>query len=138
MKKSPKAWRVKPKKSLLAMPSEAEKKEVASFFAPLIESFKKNYIKTERNPHIDIYTIDIYTKWYRNSFYFCELSKSESPYRIKDEFESKFLKLQYISENQFELFYSRHTGQWFLVARNVTLEACQEMILANPVYHPLP
>jgi hypothetical protein len=137
MKKT-KTWSTKNTKALQAIPSASEKKELEDFFAPLVESFKKTYIKTERNPYIEVYTIDIYTKWYRNSFYFCELSKSESPYRIKDEFESKFLKLQYVSKNQFDFYYFRHTGQWFLVAHSIPMEDCQAMILTNPVYHPLP
>jgi hypothetical protein len=59
------------------LPTEFEKKEVEKKFRPLIEEWKKTRLGP---PHPEYaYKIDIYSKWYRNSFYLCSLYKSDSP-----------------------------------------------------------
>jgi hypothetical protein len=68
------------------------------------------------------YVSDIYTKWHRNYFYFCEKNKAEYENRRFDEFETKFVRLEFIAENSFNFSYFRHIGQWHLVAENVNLE----------------
>lgn len=56
--------------------------------------------------------VDIYTKWYRNYFYFC--SKYICPPEANaPSFESKYARLEYLEDNKFELSYMRHTGQWW-------------------------
>ncbi len=116
--------------------TEAEKKRIQEFFQPLVDKLKEQFIEENPNKKFN-YPIDIYTKWYRNYFYFCEKFKSESPNRIADEFEEKFVRLTHRGENSFDFSYFRHTGQWFLVAESLSLEDCQEMILSNPNFQPL-
>lgn len=136
MSKRKKYWVYSPQKPQPPKPTDFEKESIQNFFQPLIEAFKKQYIKENPNKEFS-YTVDIYSKWYRSYFYLCEKSKSERPNRRQDEFESKFVRLTFLGDNKFDFSYFRHTGQWFLVAESLTMEECQELILSNPNFQPL-
>lgn len=136
MKKTKKYWMHSPTKSSKGKPSEFDKISVQNYFQPLLESFKGQYIKENPNKEFN-YLIDVYSKWYQNYFYLCEKFKSEHPNRLVDEFEVKFVRLTYKETNLFDFSYFRHTGQWHLVAINLTLDECKEMIVSNPVFQPI-
>jgi len=120
----------------IGKPTPSDKQEVETFFQPLIEQFKKQFIKEKASGPFD-YITDIYPKWYRSYFYLCAKYKSEHPNRIQDEYEEKFARLTFIKQGVFDIAYFRHTGQWFPIGENLGLEKCREMILSNPVLHPI-
>jgi hypothetical protein len=136
MKKTRKYWMFSPTKSSKAKPSESEKKSIQDYFQPLVEDFKKQYISKNPNREFN-YLVDVYSKWFQNYFYLCEKLKSEHPNRLADEFEIKFVRLKTTGKNLFDFSYFRHTNQWHLVAVNLTLDECKEMILSNPVFQPI-
>lgn len=116
--------------------TDFEKLTIESQCQPLIKKLKSQYISKNPNKEYN-YLIDIYTKWYRNYFYFCGKYKSESPNKITDEFEDKFVRLKIIKENEFDISYLRHTGKWFEIAYDLTLNECLEMIEDTPTLHPI-
>ena len=65
----------------------------------LIDKFKKEYIKSSPDKKYN-YSVSIYTKQYRNFFYFCELYKAEFSDRILDQFEKKFIRLECTGKNK--------------------------------------
>ncbi|MFH1160744.1 MAG: hypothetical protein V1733_07335 [bacterium] len=115
---------------------EIKKQEIIEICQPLVEQFKKQYIRSDPDKRFN-YLIDIYTRWRGNYLYFCEKYKSEEPNRIADEFEVKFVRLEYVGRDKFNLSYFRHTEQWFLVATDLTLQDCLEMMQDNPVFQPI-
>ena len=125
-----------PKASLKVKLTELGKKNIKDDFQPLVESFKKQCILKNPNKEFN-YLIDIYSKWYQNYFYLCEKYKSEHSNRLADEFEVKIIRLKYTGKNLFDFSYFRHTGQWHLLAKGLTLDDCKEMILSNPVFQPI-
>ena len=116
--------------------SQFEKNSIQDYFQPIIEKFKSQFIVEKPDKEFD-FLVDFYLIWRKNYLYFCEKYKSEHPNRIKDEYEMKFLRLKYSGKNNFELSYFRHTGVWQLVMDELTLDDCKEMILTNPVFHPI-
>ena len=130
-----KMWMYSPSKRAKNKPSETDKKQVSDFFQSLIDEFKAN-IEPPKNKDWN-YITDIYTKWYRNYFYICEKWKSESENRLKDEWESNVVRLEFIKNNEFDFSYFRHTGKWHLVSIGITLEECKQMIMGNPNFQPL-
>ena len=136
VKKNTKRWMLSPEKDSKPKLSESEKISIRNYFQPLVDEFKRLYIKENPNKE-DNYLIDVYSKWYQNYFYLCEKFKSEHPNRLVDEFEEKFVRLKFTGVNQFEFSYFRHTGQWFLVADGLTMEDCRDMILSNPNFQPI-
>jgi len=117
-------------------PTEEEKNKITNLCRPIVEQFKKQYIQEKPDKRFN-YLVDVYTKWNRNYFYFCEKFKSEYPERIADEFEIKFVRLEYIGKESFNFSYFRHTKRWFLVADNLTLKDCIEMMQDNPNFQPV-
>ena len=128
-------WVYSPKQKK-GKPTEKDKKELENFFAPLIEQFKRQYIKPEPDKYY-VYTSEIYCKWYQHFFYLCEKNITDSPNNLAKEYEYKFVRLKFNGNNKFDFSYFRHTGQWHLVADDLTKEECLEMITGNPVFHPL-
>ncbi|OGU92065.1 MAG: hypothetical protein A2475_02940 [Ignavibacteria bacterium RIFOXYC2_FULL_35_21] len=116
--------------------SDFEKQYISSQCQHLAEILKKQFIKENPDKRFN-YLIDVYTKWYHNYLYFCEKFKSEHPNRILDEFEMKFVRLEYKGNDKFDFSYFRHTGQWFLVSTDLTLKECIEMIQDNPNFQPV-
>ena len=79
----------------------------------LVETiFKSKYIKPIPEPLLLNHIIDIYTKWYRNYFYFCSKYKCP-PDAISSSFESKFARMEFIDNDKFQLSYMRHTEKWW-------------------------
>ena len=119
------------------MPAYSEKVIVTDEFSNIIADFKQKFIPEKPNKDSS-YLIDIYTTWWRNFFYLCEKYKAEFPNRIADEYERKFVRLAYVGKDQFNFSYFRHTGAWHVVAESISLSACKELLLSNPVFQPSP
>ena len=134
--KSKKAWIPRSVPKSRGKLTESEKINIQSQCQPLVEEFKKQYV--QKNPDKQFtYLTDVYTKWYQNYLYFCEKRESEHPNRIKDEFEEKFVRLEYAGKDRFKFSYFRHTGQWYLVATDMALNDCMEMMRSNPNFQPV-
>jgi len=113
-----------------------EKVRIKNLCQPLIEKFKSEYVSINPNKEYN-YLVDIYIKWYRDNLYFCEKYKSESPNRIVDEFEEKFVRLKMTNKDKFDISYMRHTGKWNLISSDLSLDECLEMIEDTPTFHPI-
>ena len=82
------------------------------------------------------YIVDIYTKWWRNYFYFCCKYRCPSPRAISEYFESRFTRMEYVGGGQFNLSYMRHTEQWQQVYENLTLEEALKTIEEEVLFWP--
>lgn len=115
---------------------EKNKEEISAFWMPLIQQYKEKIKAIEPDKNYN-YLVDIYSKWYCHYFYFCALYQAEYPDRIKDNFEEKYLRFEYISRDKCNLAYFRHTGQWHVVAESISFEECAKMIAENPNFQPI-
>lgn len=116
--------------------TDYEKNRVENQCQPLIEKLKSQYVL--KNPDIRYnYLVDIYIKWYRDYLFFCGKYKSENPDRLVGEFEDNFVRLKIIKPDNFEISYMRHTEKWFLIAHDLPLKECLEMIESTPTFHPV-
>jgi len=135
MAKSKKVWmwvEDKPKIN----PTESEKQEMTDFFQPLIEEFKLG-IKPRKDLTSNI-IVDIYSKWVRNFFYLCEKWEGYYERNQKYEFsESKFVRMEFMGRDKLNFSYFRHTGKWWLVYENITMERSLKEILENHNFQPM-
>ncbi len=135
MKRS-KAWvftgKAKPKTKILVY----KKAEIKNHCQPLVDRLKQQAIPANPDKQFN-YLADIYTKWHGNYLIFCAKYKSEFTDRIADEFEEWFVRLEYTGTGRFNFSYFRHTGQWHLIAIDLTLNDCLEMIESNPAFQPI-
>lgn len=82
------------------------------------------------------YVSDVYGKWYRSYYYFCATYRYEAPEAKMPEREVKFTRLEYAGSGKFHMAYFRHTGQWWQVFDNLTLEECLEQVEKNEIFWP--
>ena len=134
--KRKKMWLLSPAGKSKVKPFDLNKPAIENRCQPLIEHFKQQYVKKNPDKKYN-YLTDVYTKWRGNYLYFCEKYKSEQAGMIEHEFEESFVRLEYVGIDNFNFSYFRHTGRWFPVASNLTLNDCLEMIESNPNFHPI-
>ena len=99
-------------------------------------TLKPEHIKPPPTDSTSNYLVDIYTKWYRNYFYFCAKYNCPSPNAISPSFETKFARMEYIANERFNLAYMRHTGQWWEIYQDLSMLECIQLILEEPHFIP--
>jgi hypothetical protein len=86
------------------------------------------------------YIVDIYTKWYRNYFYFCAKYACPGPNALSPFFDTGFARLEYAGgvgqQGRFNLSYMRHTGRWWEIRHGLSLEQCLAEIREGGLFHP--
>jgi hypothetical protein len=137
MTKKQKSWVYKPTKESKTKVPDGVKKEVQAKANEFVEStLKPKYIKPPPEDSDLSYLVDIFTKWYGNYFYFYSKYRCPAPNCISDFFEYKFVRLEYMGRNYFNLSYMRHTGQWWQVYTDLSLDECLDIIKDNPTFAP--
>jgi len=103
--------------------SLAVKSSVSAKAAVLINDIlKPKHVKIPSADEQFNYLVDIYSKWFRNYFYFCAKYACPGQNAISPYFESKFARLEYTGTNSFSLSYMRHTGKWFELYAGLSLD----------------
>ena len=117
-------WAPAKKKSVPKIP-DSIKSEVKLKADSLIKDvLKTKYIKPPPEDNDFNYLVDIFNKWYRGYFYFCSKYNCPSPNAMAPSFEDKFARLEYAGQDKFNLAYMRHTGQWFEIGFDLSLDEC--------------
>ena len=137
MIKKRKSWVFKPPKPTKLIIPEILKTEVEVKATELTNTvLKPTHIKPPlENPEFN-YITDIYTKWYSSYFYFCATYAVAGPNALAPSFESKFARLEYIGEQQFNLSYMRYTGEWWPIGQGLPLDQCLTAIKDGGVFVP--
>lgn len=113
------------------------KAEVQTQANQLVESdLKPKHVKLPVGNEQFNYLVDIYTKWHGNYFYFCAKYCSPGPYAISPFFETGFARLAYIGDNRFGLSYMGHTGQWWEIYPDLSLEESLSAVSDEPHFLP--
>lgn len=137
MTKRQKAWTFCPQKIPKPKVPENVKLEVETKANELVESFlMPEYIKTPPEDMRFNYIVDIYTKWYQSYFYFCAKYASPDPRSASPFFEVKFARMEYVGDGLFNLSYMRHTGKWFEIFQDLSVDECLETIRDFPHFQP--
>jgi hypothetical protein len=129
-----KMWVSTPVKPAKPTVPDLEKRATEIRCNALIERMKPQWIQPPREQWG--YVGDVYGKWYRNYYYFCALYRYDSPEATQPQVELKFSRLEYAGPGTYNLAYFRHTGQWFQVFEELSLEACLEEVEKNPIFQP--
>ena len=137
MAKSRKMWVFSPPKQAKPKPPNAVKTTVSAEANELIDTvLKPTHVKPPTGDERFNYIIDIYSKWYRNYFYFCSKYACPGPNAISPYFEVKFARLEYVGTGRFSLAYMRHTGKWSEIYTELSLDECLAAIKEEPHFLP--
>lgn len=84
------------------------------------------------------YRTGYYTKWYRHFFYIMEQCRYP-PGRgyIAETAEFGVARIECIGNNDFNIAYFRHTGQWWTLREELTLDEVIDMLKTEPVLQPV-
>ncbi len=136
---------VRKKRTWVFNPKSRSKPKVPDGIKIQVQTRANHLIESELKPkHINPspidkefnYIVDIYSKWYQNYFYFYAKYRCPAPNCISEFFEVTFARLEYIEDNRFDLSYMRHTGQWFELYTELSLDECMEAIRSEPHFLP--
>ena len=117
--------------------SDALKIEIKLKADSLIDNvLKPKYIEPPPEDNDFNYLVDISSKWSRGNFYFCSKYNCPSPNAMAPSFDSNFARLEYVGGDKFNLAYMRHTGKWFEIGFDLSLEECLDEIENWPHFMP--
>jgi len=135
MAKKEKRWIYDPRSAPKPKVPESIKVEVKGVCDELVESvLKPRSIDPDPQEERFNYIVDIFTKWYRNYFYFCAKYRCPGPNAIEPFFETKFARMEYVDRDRFNLSYMRHTGKRWEVYPDMFLDECIETIRDDPLF----
>lgn len=130
---SRKRWILSPPRQPKSKVPDGAKADVEAKAQEIIETvLKPDHIKPPPEDERYSYVVDIYTKWYRNYLYFCSQYRSPGPNAISPFFEARFARLEYLGDDNYNLSYMRHTGQWWEIYRDLSLEECLAAVKDEP------
>lgn len=116
---------------------DALKQEVSAKGDALVQShLKPAFVQPPPKDLRFNYIVDLYTKWRGRYFYFLSKYASPGPNRIAPFFEVGFARLEYAGNQRFHLAYFRHTGKWWQVYSDLTLDESLEMIRKEGIFQP--
>jgi len=137
MAKSKKMRAFSPLKQAKPKLSNAVKANVTAQANYLIDTvLKPKHVEPHAGDERFNYIVDIYSKWYRNHFYFCSKYACPGPNAISPYFDAKFARLEYVGNEYFNLSYMRHTGQWWEIYTELSLVECLDAIRDEPHFLP--
>jgi len=130
------AWAPKRKRSVPKIPDSIKSEIKVKANALINQVLKPKYLQPPPEDNDFNYLVDIFSKWYRGYFYFCSKYNCPSPNAMAPSFNSNFARLEYVDRDRFNLAYMRHTGQWFEIGFDLSLEECLEEIENLPHFMP--
>jgi hypothetical protein len=132
-----KTWVFSPPQSARPPVPDAVKAELEAKAAKLVEAeLKPRHIEPPPEDARFNYITDIYTKWYRSYFYFCSTYCCPGPNAVSPSFESCFARLEYAGHGRFNLSFMRHTGKWWEMYTDFSVDDCLAAIRDEPPFLP--
>ena len=117
-------------------PTAGEKLAITAACERLIADVLKPRYLPEIKPTKFNYPIAIYGKWHGNKYRFITRYRSDGEDAIEPEFEAPFARIDVVARDRFDLFYHRHTGEWFCLYQAVTLDEALRLIGEGAHFQP--
>jgi hypothetical protein len=134
VKKRQKIWTKVPPRPVRADP--AEQQSIIAACETFIVAVLKPRFLPEIRPTAFNYQIDIRGEWRAGRYRFIQRYRSGMEHNTGTEFDAPFARLDHMAPDRFDIYWMRHTGQWWPVHRGLTLAASLRMIDDDPTLHP--
>jgi hypothetical protein len=83
------------------------------------------------------YPVDLQGKWHGNRYRFIQRYRSGFADNLGKEFDTPFIRLDWLSRNRFNIQWHRHTGAWFRLHRGKLLAQALKLIETDGHLHPV-
>ena len=121
--------------------TKQEKADIAEVCERFIADVLKPRFLPEIRPTEFNYPVEIFGRWRGSKYSFFTRYRSGFPDDVDEEFDSAFVRLDYLEDNsaemRFEVMWHRHTGQWFRRHTAVTLEEALQLLETDGLLHPV-
>jgi hypothetical protein len=117
-------------------PDDAEKQAIIA----ACEAFIRDVLKPRFLPNIKPtewnYVIDIRGAWAGGRYRFMQRYRSGMEHNRGEEFDAPFARIDRMGRDQFDIYWMRHTGQWWRLHSGVTLTEALRILETGGVLHP--
>ena len=117
-------------------PDEAEKRAIVG----ACEAFIRNVLKPRFLPEIAPsewnYVVDIRGAWAGGRYRFMQRYRSGMEHNRGEEFDAPFARIDRIGPDRFDIYWMRHTGQWWRLHVGVTLVEALQILETDGILHP--
>jgi hypothetical protein len=121
----------------MAGPPESEKALITAACQRLIDDVLKPRFLPIVRPTPFNYPIDIQGRWRGGRYRFIQRYRSGFPDNPGEEFDAPFVRLDWLSQDRFNIQWHRHTGAWFCLHRGKSLAQALKLIETDGILHPL-
>ena len=98
------------------------------------EVLKPRYVQPPRGKPELNHVVDVFTRWFRSYFYFCETYACPNPNAPSPSFEARFARMEYAGREHFHMAFMRYTGEWIEIYRDVPLDEALAAIRDDPYF----
>jgi hypothetical protein len=121
--------------------TQAEKADMAATCERFIANTLKPRFLPQIRPTQFNYPVDILGRWRASKYSFIMRYRSGFPENLGEEFDSAFTRLDHVeeerlAETRFDVMWHRHTGQWFRLRADVTLDEALRLIETDGLLQP--
>jgi hypothetical protein len=117
--------------------SQAEKMAITVACQRFIDEFLKPRFLPVICPTEFNYPIDILGKWHGTRYRFIQRYRSGFPENLSEEFDTPFVRLDWLGQDRFDIQWHRHTGAWHCLYRGLSLAEALNTIQSNGILHPV-
>ncbi|MFB9952301.1 hypothetical protein ACFFP0_25950 [Rhizobium puerariae] len=117
-------------------PDEAEKQRIIAACERLIETFFKPRFLSEIRAAEWNYVVDIRGRWSGARYRFVQRYRSGVEHNKGEEFDAPFARLDRMGPDRFDLYWHRHTGQWWRRHEGLVLSAALRALETDGLLHP--
>jgi hypothetical protein len=113
-----------------------EKAAISALCEAFIADVLRPRFLPEIRPTAFNYPVAIHGKWHGNKYRFLTRYRSDDPRSYQPEFDAPFARLDCVIRDRFDLFWHRHTGEWFRLFEHVPLTEALCLIENESYFRP--
>jgi hypothetical protein len=132
-----KQWVLKKQTVRPAIPDAAEKQAIITACETFIAEVLKPRFLPEIRPTEWNYPVDIHGAWMAGRYRFIQRYRSGRAHNLGWEFDHPFARIDRMGPDRFDIYWMRHTGQWWRVHVGVTLAEALRILETDGVLHPV-
>lgn len=120
------------------LPNEPEKQAIIA----ACDAFVRDVLKPRFQPGIRPtqwnYPVDIYGSWAGGRYRFIQRYRSGYDDNKGEEFDAPFARIDRIARDSFDIYWMRHTGKWWRLYTDVTLDEALHLLETVGTLYPNP